>query len=143
MPTIPDTAAQIVAQTEAQVEERLAKAEKYYLDGHVLSIAAAARDHDVSKSLLWARLKGRGPLSSRLVNWKRLDDDLEGGLLLYVKKMATLAFLYSPKLSKQMPTEFLLETIAIPPLSLNRWERNGHHASLSGTQNSAFGLRRR
>ncbi len=51
----------------------------------------------VLQLLLCARLKGRGPLSSRPVNGKKLDDDFEEGLHLHNKRINYVGFPLQPE----------------------------------------------
>ncbi len=101
MPARTQTIAQVEAQakvlSEAETEAKLAIAKQYYLDGHAVSMAAAAKHHGVSEWLLRAWLKGREPLTSRPVNGKKLDNGLEEGLLLYIKKMDDIGFPLQPE----------------------------------------------
>jgi hypothetical protein len=73
-------------------EERLQAAKTDYINGSAASIIAAAKNHHVNEWTLRARLKGVAPRSDRLVNGKKMDDDLEQGLLLYIEKMDRIGF---------------------------------------------------
>jgi hypothetical protein len=62
-------------------EEKLLAAKKDYLHGTATSIVAATENHNVNEWTLRARLKGVGTRSDRPVHGKKLDNDLERGLL--------------------------------------------------------------